>query len=349
MGTLLSMYAIVIITAISLIGSFLCSLMEAAIYSIPRSRIESLRREGDINGIRLVRLRNRIDEPIAAILTLNTAVNVIGASVAGSLVARIYGDAWLGIFSGAFTGAVLIFSEIIPKSLGVTYANQLAPRLSFLIELLIKGLWPFVKMSYFITSLWGKNSHLNYPTEEDIRSLAELSHHGGEILPVEAEIVANALRLDEIKVRDIMTPKSVVYSMPESAKLKEIELESDYWHFSRIPVHADNDPDNIVGVALRRDVLMTMLKSERERDLHSIMISPDFVGEDMLLDELLNRFIISRRHLFCVKNEKGEFTGVVALEDIIESLIGEEIVDELDIHEDMQAHAKRKVKNITEQ
>ena len=110
------MYAIVIITCISLVGSFLCSLMEAAIYSIPRSRIESLKRENDPGGIRLARLREKIDEPIAAILTLNTAVNVLGASIAGSLVARYYGDTWLGVFSGLFTGGVLIFSEIIPKS-----------------------------------------------------------------------------------------------------------------------------------------------------------------------------------------------------------------------------------------
>ena len=113
--------------------------MEAAIYSIPRSRIESLRREGNPDGIRLARLRDKIDEPIAAILTLNTAVNVLGASIAGSLVAIHYGDAWLGIFSGGFTVGVLIFSEIIPKSLGVTYAGTLAPRLSFIIEFLIKN------------------------------------------------------------------------------------------------------------------------------------------------------------------------------------------------------------------
>lgn len=336
------MFAIIIITAISLVGSFLCSLMEAAIYSIPRSRIESLKRDGDPGGIRLAKLRDKIDEPIAAILTLNTGVNVIGASIAGSLVARYYGDTWLGVFSGLFTGGVLIFSEIIPKSLGVTYANSLAPRLSILIELLIKVLWPFVRMSVLITRLWGKDSHLNYPTEDDLRSLAELTHEGGGILPEEAEMVTNALKLDDMKVSEIMTPKSVVLEMPDTTVLSEIDLDSDYWRYSRVPVHLEGQPDNIVGVALRSDVAMALMKGESDKSLRTIMIAPDIVPEQMLLNELLDRFIITRRHLFCVKNEKDEYTGIVTLEDIIESLIGEEIVDELDIHEDMQELAKRK-------
>lgn len=336
------MYVILTISIVSLVGSFLCSLMEAAIYSIPRSRIESLKREGDPGGIRLARLRDKIDEPIAAILTLNTAVNVLGASIAGSLVARYYGDTWLGVFSGAFTAGVLIFSEIIPKSLGVTYANTLAPRLSIVIEFLIKILWPFVKMSVLITKLWGKNAHLNFPTEDDLKSLAELTHQGGSILPEEAEIVSNALRLDDMRVGEIMTPKSVVQEMPDTTVLGEIDLDSEYWHYSRLPVYTEGDPDNIVGVALRSDVSMALLRSEGDKTLRSIMVAPDTVSEDMYLNELLKRFIITRRHLFCVKNEQHEYTGIVTLEDIIESLIGEEIVDELDIHEDMQELAKRK-------
>lgn len=335
------MYVIIIITAVSLIGSFLCSLMEAAIYSIPRSRIESLKSQGDPRAIRLSRLRDKIDEPIAAILTLNTAVNVLGASIAGSLVARHYGDAWLGLFSGAFTGGVLIFSEIIPKSLGVTYANTLALRLSGVIELLIKLFWPFVKISVFITKLWGKNSHLNFPTEDDLRSLAELSHQGGSILSEEAEIVNNALKLDDRKILEIMTPKSVVLEMPDNTAVGDINLNSDYWHYSRVPVYRAGDHDHIVGVVLRSDVSMALLSGDSDKTLRQLMIPPDFVSDNMYLNELLKRFIITRRHLFCVKNNKEEYMGIVTLEDIIESLIGEEIVDELDIHEDMQELAKK--------
>jgi CBS domain containing-hemolysin-like protein len=197
------MFAIAVITAVSLVGSFICSLMEAALYSIPRSRIETLQRAGHRGATRLANLRARIDEPIAAILTLNTAVNTLGAAWAGAMVGKYYGNEMLGIFSGMFTAAVLFFSEIIPKSLGVTYANTLAPRLAGFLQVLIWLLWPFVKISVVLTRLWGKQSRLTYPTEEDIISLAQLSQSGGVIMPHEARWVANALRLNDVRVRDI--------------------------------------------------------------------------------------------------------------------------------------------------
>jgi CBS domain containing-hemolysin-like protein len=335
------MFAIIVISSISLIGSFICSLMEAALYSIPHSRIESLKRDRDPDGIRLSKLREKIDEPIAAILTLNTAVNVMGSAWAGALVAGYYGDIWLGFFSAVFTAGVLFFSEIVPKSLGVTYANGLAPRLSILIQWLVSALWPFVRLSVFITRLWGKDSHLNYPTEEDIISLTHLSHDGGGILPEEAKLIANALRLNEVRVRDIMTPSSVVYSLEDKLTLGEIDIDSDHWHFSRIPVFTGEGKNNIVGVVHRRDVFLDLLKGNKDSTIHSLMNLPDFISEDEFCHELLNRFLVTRRHLFCVRNAGDEFVGVVTLEDVLEYLIGTEIVDEIDIHEDMQALARR--------
>ncbi|NIT13336.1 MAG: DUF21 domain-containing protein [Candidatus Dadabacteria bacterium] len=316
--------------------------MEAALYSMPRSRIESLKREGDAGGIRLSKLRDKIDEPIAAILTLNTAVNVMGASWAGALVAGYYGDAWLGLFSACFTAGVLFFSEIIPKSLGVTYANALAPKLSSLIQLLVTILMPFVKASVFITSLWGKNSHLNLPTEEDIISLTKLSRHGGEILKQEARWVSNVLKLDDAYVEDIMTPKNVVCALEENTALGQIDLDSDHWRFSRIPVFSKDDENKIIGIVRRQDIFQNLLRGEKDQRIHNIMIVPDFVPSKMLLHDLLDRFLITRRHLFCVEDKNEQYVGVVALEDVLEFLIGDEIVDELDLHEDMQEFSKSK-------
>ncbi|HSG30809.1 MAG TPA: CNNM domain-containing protein [Thermodesulfobacteriota bacterium] len=334
------MYLIAVITGISLIGSFLCSLMEAALYSMPRSRIESLKRDGDPGGIRLSKLRDKIDEPIAAILTLNTAVNVLGASWAGALVSNYYGDAWLGLFSAGFTAGVLFFSEIIPKSLGVTYANVLAPKLSSFIQLLVTVLMPFVKASGYITRLWGKNSHLNMPTEEDIISLTRLSNHGGEILKQEAKWVSNALKLDDVYVEDIMTPKNVVCTLEENTTLDQIDLDSDHWRYSRIPVFSKEDENKIVGIVRRQDIFQNLLRGEKDQRIHNLMIAPDFVPTNMLLHDLLDRFLITRRHLFCVENKNEQYVGVVALEDVLEFLIGDEIVDELDLHEDMQKYSK---------
>jgi CBS domain containing-hemolysin-like protein len=287
--------------------------MEAALYSMPRSRIESLKRDGDPGGIRLSKLRDKIDEPIAAILTLNTAVNVLGASWAGALVSSYYGDGWLGLFSAAFTAGVLFFSEIIPKSLGVTYANVLAPKLSSIIQLLVTVLMPFVKASVFITSLWGKNSHLNLPTEEDIISLTKLSRHGGEILKQEAKWVSNVLKLDDVYVEDIMTPKNVVCSLEENTTLDQIDLDSDHWRFSRIPVYSKDNKNKIVGIVRRQDIFHNLLRDEKDQRIHNIMIVPDFVPSNMLLHDLLDRFLITRRHLFCVEDKNEQYLGVVAL------------------------------------
>ncbi|MCI0697074.1 hemolysin family protein [candidate division KSB1 bacterium] len=336
------MFAIVVITAVSLVGSFICSLMEAALYSIPRSRIETLQRAGHRGAARLAKLRARIDEPIAAILTLNTAANTLGAAWAGALVGKYYGNELLGIFSGTFTAAVLFFSEIIPKSLGVTYANTLAPRLAGSLQILIWLLWPFVKISVVLTRLWGKQSRLTYPTEEDIISLAQLSQSGGAIMPHEARWVANALRLNDMRVRAIMTPNSVVYRLPDVMPLSMTKIDADHWRFSRVPVCTDNDPNNIVGVVQRREVFAALLRDEEDKTIRNLMRVPDFVPEDMPAHELLSRFIASRRHLFCVKSANGEFAGVVTLEDVLEALIGDEIVGEFDLHEDMQAWARKK-------
>ncbi len=336
------MFAIGVIVGITLLGYFLCSLMEAALYSIPRSRIESLKRSGDPDGIRLAKLRDKIDEPIAAILTLNTTINIIGATWSAGLIAKHYGDLWLGVFSGVFTGAVLFISEIVPKSLGVTFASSIAPRLAGIITLLVTVLWPFVKLTTFITRMWGQQAHINFPTEEDVISLALLSRHSRAIMSHEARMIVNALRLDRLKAQDIMTPRSVVFSLPGNMSLKDIDIDADDWNFSRMPVYNEKDPNKIIGVVNRRDIDFSLLKGKGDEKISSLMSEPDFVHGSMPLHKLLDKFIDTRRHLFYVRNDKNEFIGVVSLEDVIESLIGEEIVDESDIHEDMQELAKRK-------
>ncbi len=338
------MFVIITITICSLVGSFLCSLMEAALYSIPRSRIESLSRRGHRGAKRLAKLRAKIDEPIAAILTFNTVANTAGAAWAGALVASYYGDTFLGFFSAGFTAAVLFFSEIIPKSLGVTFAHNLAPRLAWVIQALIWVFWPFIKLSVALTHLWGKNAHLNYPTEEDIISLTNLSHEGGGILSEEARWIGNALRLNKLRVRNIMTPKSVVYCVPESLRLGEVKVDSDHWRFSRVPVHKDGNPDEIIGLVRRREVLMALAIGNKDALIRDIMQEAKFVPASLLVHKLLNRCITTRMHLFLVQNNRHKFVGVVTLEDALESLIGMEIVDEHDLHEDMQVLARMKNK-----
>lgn len=341
------MLAIGVIVGITLLGYFLCSLMEAALYSIPSSRIESLKRSGDPNGFKLSKLRERIDEPIAAILTLNTAINIIGATWSAGLIAKYYGNVWLGVYSGVFTGAVLFISEILPKSLGVTFASSIAPRMAGIISLLVRILWPFVKVTTFVTKIWGEKAHLNFPSEEDVISLALLSRYRRAIMSHEARMVVNALQLDRLKTEDIMTPCSVVFTLPENMSLKEIDIDSNDWYFSRMPVYEKQNPEKIIGIVNRRDIDYHMLKGEFDTKIKSIMTKADFVDSSLALHKLLDKFIDTRRHLFCVKDDNNKFMGVVSLEDVIEFLLGEEIVDESDIHENMQELASSR-KNFLE-
>ncbi len=333
---------ILIISAISLMTSFMCSITEACLYSVTRSQIETLRRKGDPRGEILFKVRRKIDDAIAAILITNTVANTLGAAWAGALVRELYDSVWLGVFSAAFTASVLFFAEIVPKSLGVRFAPNLAPLLAPLLRLLVVILWPAVRICVFVTKLWNRGKKLSHGTEEDIISLASLIHGQGEIHAHEAEWVTNALRLNDVTTWDLMTPNPVVARVPFSMPLKGTAVGADHWRFSRLPVCEDEDPDAIVGVVRRRKVFDALARDEFDQNIGDLMEEAEFVSESLPAHRLLDRFLKKRRHLFCVRNEEDQFIGVVTLEDVLECLLGREIVDETDLHEDMQALAERR-------
>ena len=326
------MAVIVIIVGFSLSGSFLCSLMEAALYSIPETRVESLARRGHKGGKRLRKLRTRIDEPIAAILTFNTAVNTLGAAWAGALVGTIYGDAVLGVFSAGFTAAVLFISEIIPKSLGITFAHRLAPILALPIQLLIWIFYPFVKAGVTLTKLWGKDARLNLPTASDIVSLARLSKRGGAILSHEVRWIRNALRLDQLEAAQIMTPWAETVTIAEETQLAAIDVSSPIWRFSRVPVTAAKEGQGgVVGIVRRKDVFAALTANPGESTVAGLMVPAHHVDGAIQAHELLKQFVERREHLVIVNDSAGLAAGVVTLEDVLEELIGVEIEDEHDI------------------
>jgi CBS domain containing-hemolysin-like protein len=331
-----------VIAGTSLLVSFFCSLFEACLYSVSRSRVETLSRSGDRRGKVLARLRSRIDEAIAAVLILNTVSNTVGAAWIGALVAKRYGDALVGVCSGVFTACVLFLAEIAPKSIGVRFANALAPAVAMPLQAIVWALWPLVRLCVLFTRLWGRNAHISHGTVEDIISLAQLVERQGTIQPHEAQWVTNALRLDELTAYDLMTPNPVVARVPDSMRLRDTAVNADHWRFSRLPVCRSEDPDDIVGVVHRRKVFDALAQDKFDLTMRDLMEKPVFVPETMPAHNLLDDFLKKRRHLFCVKDEAGAFTGVVTLEDVLESLIGREIVDETDLHEDMQAVARRR-------
>lgn len=340
------MLAIAIVTLIAAGGSFFCSLMEAAFYSIPPSKIEELKRAGHKGGIRLARLRADVDKPIAAILTLNTFANSAGAAFAGYLVGNLYGNVMVGVYSVVFTLIVLYLSEIIPKTLGVTYANRLAPMLSGPIVLMVRVFYfPFIIAARQVTHFIRKGGgDPDAPSEQQILALAEMGAEMGTLLEEEARWAMNALRLNDVTARDLMTPRTVVYLLPADLPLSEVKARSDHWSHSRLPVVKNNDPDTVEGIVYRRDVFDELVRLDEEshgvKTIRDLMHPAIFVPDKLSGNELLKRFLEERQELLIVANEYGGMEGVVSIEDVLEHILGEEIVDRHDKHVDMQQFAR---------
>lgn len=333
---------IVAIVAVALAVSFFCSLAEAALYSIPVSRIESLRTSGKASGRALVRLRDNIERPIAAILILNTLSHTTGASVAGAMVGHVYGNTALGIFTAVFSFVLLWITEIIPKTIGVYYANVFAPLLAGPMQFMVWILWPFVWASELtIRFLKPKGPDMNH-SEEDILSVARLGLRSGAIIPEELQWVANILKINDTTCSALMTPRSVVFSVRGDLKMSDVKSDAVSWAYSRIPVTEASDLDRTVGVVMRRRVMEAIVRGEWEKTIADLMRPAHFVPESMRGHIVLQKFIDERQHLFMVVDEHGGVEGIVTLEDVLEAMLGQQIVDEFDRYTDMKELAKLK-------
>ena len=336
---------IALVAGLTLLASFFCSLFEAALYAITASQIELLRRQGGFGTERLSLLRQNIDEPITAILTINTVANTIGSAWSGALVGMYYGP-YFGLFAAGLTLAILMFAEIVPKSLGVAYAFQLGRWIAWPLQVMVWVIWPLVKISGRIVGLLTSDRPASGPTEDEVIVTSRLAYRRGELRLQELRWVENALRLDRVKARDMMTPRTVVYSLPADMSLSGIQQHSKHWVHSRLPLTEDENPDQIVGVIYRRDVFDAIARGQRDRKLRELMRTIDFVPETMRGHDLLDKFIKERKHMVCVVNEYGGFEGVVTLEDVLEALLGTQIVDEFDLHPDMQQFARQRAQQL---
>jgi len=338
------MIALVIAIAFGLLGSFVCSLCEAALYSVSDTRVAAMVHNRVPGAKLLAKLRANIDRAIAAILTFNTIANTVGASVAGAIVAAKFGNLWLGVFSGLFTLGILFGSEIIPKSIGVAHADFLAPRVAWIIEGMIILMYPLVIVCGKMTRRIVRNAPISAPTEHEILSMLRLAARHGELPAHEAEMVANALKLDQFSVRQVMTPRPVVFALPHTLPLESIEKNSEHWVHSRLPVVRDDNPDEVLGVVHRRDVFDLLVHDEEgDKTLADVMRPVQFIRDDARADVALQRFLSGRQHMFIVVDEYGLFVGIITLEDVLETLLGREIVGEHDPVTDMQALARRKL------
>ena len=324
-----------------LIVSALCSLSEAALYAVAPGYVRQLSESGSTQGRVLTRFKQNMGPPITAILIVNTVANTAGASVAGAQARMLFGESALLWFSALFTMAVLVFSEIMPKVIGVSRNRAVSRLIANPLAWLVKILWPFVHLTQRFSAVLAGGREPVAP-ESEVRLLADLSAEEGSILASEAALVKNVLTLDEIKARDIMTPRTVVFKQPDNLTVQEMSKDAWALPHARIPIHNADDTDDWTGLVLRTDILASLGRDQFDKTLASLARPLSFVPETLAGNKLLSLFIKRRKHLFGVIDEYGHIIGIVTLEDVLESLIGEEIVDETDRVVDLREVARRR-------
>lgn len=327
---------------LAIIISALCSICEAAFYSLPMSHIEITSHSHKRIGRILMEMKKDIHRPITAVLTLNTIANTAGATISGAAAAAVFGPDSMIWFSALFTMVILLFSEILPKTLGVSYSRELAIWIAYPLHWMVKLLTPFILLIQAITRLLPAKDDGLLVSAQEIQALARQSHRSGEISLQERRVITNILDLKDKTVRQIMTPLTVTFMLDANLTVSKAMQANEMLNMhSRIPVYEKN-MDEVVGIILRRDLFNWAAKGVEEKTLREFMQPAHFVPETGHLTAVMLEFFDHHKHLFVVVDEYGSITGVVSLEDIIEEIVGREIIDESDLATDMRELAKRK-------
>ena len=329
---------------VSILLSALCSTLEATLLSTPLSYITGLEEQGTKGAHRLKRLKMNPDRPISAILCINTIANTVGASIVGSLVYEVYGDALVGIFSTIFTLCILILSEIIPKTIGTSYWRTLAIPASVIINAMIFVTFPLVWVLERMQKRISSHSDQVSVSREDISAMVSVATEEEVIEKDEKMMIQNLLKLDEITAHEIMTPSTVVEMAEGQMTIREFYDSADLTH-SRILVYDDDNDDYVIGYALRQDVLEMMAEDKFETTVREISRPILSFPEEEPVGNIWEKFLEKKEHISVIIDEYGTFRGIVTLEDVIETMLGQEIVDETDEVVDMQKYAKEQWEN----
>lgn len=326
---------------LALVVSFLCSILEASLLSFTPSYIESLSEQKPELSKDLRALKDNVDQPLAAILSLNTIAHTVGAAGVGAQAAIIFKDISTGVISGILTLVILIFSEIIPKSLGAKYWRQLDFFTTKTLKVLIWIMYPLVLLSNQITRLMGGNTHGMAVSREELSAMADIGHQEGVFAENEMRIIKNLVAFQSIQVWDVMTPRTVVLAASSKLTLREIYKDHKYLRFSRIPVYSSNR-DNIIGYFHKHELLEKLANDHHDLSVKEIVRQMLVIPYNISIPRAFERLMEKREHIALVVDEYGGMTGVVTIEDILETLLGIEIVDEFDSANDMQEYARQK-------
>lgn len=318
--------------------SFLCSLCEAVILSLSPAFVEVQAEKKTKSGRLLKHIIDNSDRSISAILTLNTISHTLGAAWIAYQVQNIFGETWVTLFSVFLTFMILVFSEILPKTIGKNNSKSLAFFAAYSIQLMTVSLYPIVKFSELISKSLSKPSEEPDITRDEMIKHAEIGVEEGTIKAKESMIIKNLLKLDKIYVSDIMTPRSVFVALDASLSVEQVAKKYKPLRFSRLPVY-EATLDSIIGMTHRYKVLEALSQDQHEKLIRDLILPINSVSERMTVSQALDFFVKQKDHLALVNDEYGAITGLVTLEDAVETLLGVEIVDEFDNIEDMRKYA----------
>ena len=327
----------------AVIVSFVCSVLESVLLSVTMPFISVLEKERPKAGALLKHHKHNINKSIASILILNTVANTVGAAAVGAQAEKVFGSGALFWVSAVLTFAILFAGEIIPKTIGATFWKQLAPLAAYVIRFFIWFTYPVILMTLFVTNRIQKGEEGHSLTKEELLESALLSEDEGVLDEQESDIIENILKLDDIKVHDILTPRSVVFALEHNRTIQDvIKNEPDIFKYSRIPVYEDAI-DSVSGMILTKQLFKQALEDDSklikdiEKDIYRI-------NEQVPVSWALDLFIEKKEHMFLVLDKYDQVEGIVTLEDCVETILGVEIVDESDAHVDMRELAKLKMR-----
>lgn len=336
---------LIVFFVISILFSFLCSLWEAVLLSITPTYAHVKMEQGSSIGHHLNSFKENIDRPLAAILTLNTIAHTVGAIGVGAQAAAIWSETHplitQLIVPVVMTLAILIFSEIIPKTIGANYWQELAPFTVRSLLFIMAVLAPLVWVSQLITKALKKDKSRSVLSRSDFMAMAQLGAKEGVFEEAESHIIGNLLQFNTVRAEDIMTPRTVVIAAVETMTVQEFHDANKDLRFSRIPVYQEESKDHITGYILKTEVLANIVNGNAEKTLASIRREIMVVNEDFPLPDLFDRLVKKREHIALVVDSFGGMAGITTMEDVIETMLGLEIVDESDRTEDMQVLARR--------
>ncbi|MGL4585377.1 MAG: CNNM domain-containing protein [Flavobacterium sp.] len=329
---------------LALAVSFICSIAEATLLSLSTSFLKTKVESGDKKALKMIELKEDVDKPLSAILSLNTIAHTVGAAGVGAQATIVFGDAYFGVVSAVLTLLILVLTEIIPKTLGANYAKEIYGSMASTISVMMMVSYPLVVMSSFLTKRLSKKNTESSTSREEIAILASIGEQEGIIAVKENKIIQNVFKLNAVRIDEIHTPRIMMVSADEEMTLREFLKNKELLHFSRIPVYSDSK-DNITGYVLREVAFEYLAEDRFDVKLKDIKRKILFVSEKLNVITTWNKMKENHEHIAIVVNEYGEVDGVVTMEDILETLLGFEIVDEKDKIVDLRQFAEERWQN----